>query len=68
MEATLSRRDLSFSGTGKVHDWNAAAGNSAADARILFHTSWRPAPVLAEKGITGAVGYASVKVFTALRN
>ena len=45
-----------LSRSGDVQDWNVAAGNSATICRILFHTSSRPAPVFAEKGITGAAG------------
>ena len=41
------------------------AGKSAAHWRILFHTSSRPAPVFAEKGIIVAVGYASLRLFKA---
>ena len=41
---------------GEVQDGDTVPANSAAACRILLHTSFRPAPVFAEKGITVAVG------------
>ena len=40
----------------KVQDWNSGIENSEADFLIFCQTSSRPAPVLAENGITGAAG------------
>ena len=51
-----------------VQDWNDVAGKLAADCRIWFQPSSFPIPVFAEKGITGAVGYASCRLFNEFRS
>src|SRR5580704_4737129 len=68
VRGTGPKREWAVSVTREVQEGNVATENSAADCRIFVHSSFCPAPVFAEKGITLAVGYASVKPLSASRS